>query len=70
MIEKANLKKKEKGTYISVPLAPRIVGILSANLKNAGFAIFLAATPSLLLWNSGLGLKLTSHSNWGELGPF
>ena len=35
------------------------VSVLSVNLKNAGFAIFLAATPSVLLRKSGPGLKLT-----------
>ena len=37
------------------------VSALSATVisKNAGLAIFLAATPSVLLRNSGPGLKLT-----------
>ena len=37
-----------------------MASVLSANFKkNGGFAIFLAATPSVLLRNSGLGLKVT-----------
>ena len=35
------------------------VSVLSANFKNGDFAILLAAKPSVLLWNSGLGLKAT-----------
>ena len=35
------------------------MGVLSANLKKWRFAVFLAAKPSVLLWNSGLGLKVT-----------
>ena len=46
------------------------MGVLSANLKKWRFAVFLAAKPSVLLRNSGLGLKLLKRGNWGELGPF
>ena len=35
------------------------MGVLSANLKKWRFAVFLAAKPSVLLQNSGLGLKVT-----------
>ena len=36
-----------------------MVSVLRANYKNGGFAIILAAKPSVLLRNSGLGLKVT-----------
>ena len=35
------------------------MGVLSANLKKWRFAVFLAAKPSVLLRNSGLGPKVT-----------
>ena len=37
------------------------MGVLGANLKNGGFAAFLAAKPSVLLRNSALGLKVNQQ---------
>ena len=46
------------------------MSVLNANFnKNGGLAIFLTAKPNVFLRNSGLGLKLLKHGNWGELGP-
>ena len=52
------IKKLEKSIFYLLP--QNSVSFLRANLKkNGGFAIFLTATPSVLLRNSDLGLKVT-----------
>ena len=49
MIGKANLEKKEKGTYISVPLVPRVEQKTRFNPKRS----FYSTRNPRLLWQKG-----------------
>ena len=49
---------KQKSVYLAAPRKLK-VSVLVLFLKNGRFAIFLAATPSVLLRNSIVGLKIT-----------